>query len=334
MQIVPAASFLPISEKGRCSTAWPVAQADMGKKGHALRSFIGWVGGQRILAKTIAGLLPEHSCYVEPFGGAAWVMFCKDPSPVEVYNDLDARLTNLFRCVKYHARELSRELEWLLPSRKMFEEFSLQPGLTDIQRAARFFCVLRLSYGGQCKAFGTSRKEPTRFLLEKLTVDIERTRKRLERTVVEHLDFADCLHRYDSPETCFFLSPPYLACTGYDVAFDMKDHERLRQALNDVKGRWVLLYNDHEWVRSAYSGVPAYSVAGWYTLHGGPPKKALQVIISSEAIPYAKRRRIPVNVRRLRPRSPKHLAKRQTLRTTPAVGSRGRRGRRDGRGRS
>ena len=55
-----------------------------------------WVGGKSRLRKFIIPLIPEHQCYVEPFGGAAWVLFGKSPSRIEVLNDIDEELINFF----------------------------------------------------------------------------------------------------------------------------------------------------------------------------------------------------------------------------------------------
>jgi len=106
-----------------------------------MKSFIGWVGGKKTLAKTIVALLPQHTCYVEPFGGAAWVLFAKEPAPSEVYNDLNGRLVELFRTAKYHPDALVDELVGLVPSREMFDLFRAQEGMTEIQRAARCISV-------------------------------------------------------------------------------------------------------------------------------------------------------------------------------------------------
>jgi DNA adenine methylase len=228
------------------------------------------------------------------------VLFAKEPSVNEVYNDLDGRLVNLFRCAKYHTPELLRELEMLLPSREMFESYAAQPGLTDIQRAARFCFVLKLSYGGQCRAFGPRVTAPTRFLLEKLYLDIERARKRLERTVIEHLDFERCIAKYDSPETCFFVSPPYVESVGYDVPFADADHERLSGTLRECSGGWLLLYNDHRWVRETYRRMPAYRVSSTHSLRCGRPRRAPQLLISNRPIPSSRLRSASRKVARVR----------------------------------
>ena len=65
---------------------------------------------------------------------------------MEVYNDVNGNLVNLFRCVKYHPDALQKELEWVLISREQFFDCLSQAdakGLTDIQRAARFFCAIK-----------------------------------------------------------------------------------------------------------------------------------------------------------------------------------------------
>ena len=89
-----------------------------------MESFIGWIGGKRMLRKAILERFPtdEVGRYVEVFGGAAWVLFAKEKkaNQLEVYNDINSNLVNLFRCVKYHCGELQREMEWMLTSREQF----------------------------------------------------------------------------------------------------------------------------------------------------------------------------------------------------------------------
>jgi len=80
-----------------------------------------WVGGKSRLRKQVIELLPAHSCYVEPFAGAAWVLFGKPPSDVEVINDIDQELVNFFRVVKQQPEELIASFGWELASRAEFE---------------------------------------------------------------------------------------------------------------------------------------------------------------------------------------------------------------------
>ena len=87
-------------------------------------SFIAWVGGKKLLRKEIVSRFPEKfNRYVEVFGGAAWVLFYKEVSKNEVYNDINGELVNLFRCVKYHPEAIEKELEFVLNSRETFEDF-------------------------------------------------------------------------------------------------------------------------------------------------------------------------------------------------------------------
>ncbi|MDO9347661.1 MAG: DNA adenine methylase, partial [Anaerolineales bacterium] len=110
-----------------------------------------WVGGKSRLRKHIVALLPPHSCYVEPFAGAAWVLFAKPPSDVEVLNDIDQELVTFFRIVKEKPEELVASFEWELASRAEFQRLaSLNPAeLTDVQRAHRFYYLIMAGWGGE-----------------------------------------------------------------------------------------------------------------------------------------------------------------------------------------
>ena len=118
-----------------------------------MNSFIAWVGGKHLLAKSIVDLMPAHQSYVEVFGGAGWVLFKKSPkiSNVEVYNDLNTDLVNLFRVVRNNLEEFCRRQYFLLASRAEYQTFqnSYRDGQfkNDIDRAIAFYYLLRTSFG-------------------------------------------------------------------------------------------------------------------------------------------------------------------------------------------
>lgn len=81
---------------------------------------IPWIGGKRRLADRIFQLFPRHSCYVEPFAGGAALFFLRPvPAEVEVLNDVNGDLVNLYRVVQHHLEEFVRQFKWALSSRQV-----------------------------------------------------------------------------------------------------------------------------------------------------------------------------------------------------------------------
>lgn len=87
-----------------------------------MNSFISWIGGKKLLRKHILELFPEeYSRYIEVFGGAGWVLFGDERKGVlEVYNDINSDLVNLYRCIKYHPGEMQKELQGVFTSRELY----------------------------------------------------------------------------------------------------------------------------------------------------------------------------------------------------------------------
>ncbi|HSA05669.1 MAG TPA: DNA adenine methylase [Candidatus Gastranaerophilales bacterium] len=218
---------------------------------------INWVGGKRLLRKYLEPLVPDDIVsYIEVFGGGAWVLFYKDRwADLEIYNDFDSRLTNLFRVVKYHPQELRREMRFMLGSRELFEEFLYQEGLTDIQRAARFMYVITRSFGGKGSTFGTVKKscggasKSHQNLMDRAYA----IHNRLDKVLIENRDFEKLIKQYDHESAFFYCDPPYTYGAGYSVT-STKDfeHERLRDCLKNIQGRFLLSYDDSEKVRELY----------------------------------------------------------------------------------
>lgn len=216
-----------------------------------MNSFISWVGGKKLLRnKILEQFPPEYKRYIEVFGGAGWVLFAEERKvDLEVYNDADGRLVNLFRCVKHHPEALQKELDWVLNSREQFFDAREDTrGLTDIQRAARFFVLIKESYGTDCRSFAVRATD-----LMKATDYLQAVSQRLKRTVIEHVDFERLLKTYDRPEALFYLDPPYFhAEEYYTVGFNGEDHIRLHNALERIKGKFILSYNDCAEARELY----------------------------------------------------------------------------------
>lgn len=211
------------------------------------------IGGKKLLRKTICERFPEgFDRYIEVFGGAGWVLFYKDRhAKLEVYNDADGELVNLMRCIKYHAGELQRELDGYCNAREFFEDILAQikvRGLTDIQRAARYFLRMKLSFGADEKSYGCNSRNLTNAV--NYFIDVQ---QRLKSVVIEHKDFENLIKVYDRPKALFYCDPPYHTTEKYyDVKFSEADHIRLYNTLTVIKGKFLLSYNDDDFVRDLY----------------------------------------------------------------------------------
>lgn len=248
-----------------------------------MESYIAWIGGKRALRKAILERFPDDDVgrYIEVFGGAGWVLFAKEKkaNQLEVYNDINGNLVNLFRCVKYHCGEVQRELDWMLTSREQFFDCLAQldtRGLTDIQRAARFFYTIKISFGSSQRTYATCSRT-----IDNATAYLERVKERLRGVNIEHKDFEDLIGVYDRANALFYLDPPYVGTERYyDSPFGDADHKRLRDVLGKIKGRFILSYNDCQKVRELYAGYHIESVTRKNTLSGtGDNRKPFDEVI-------------------------------------------------------
>lgn len=242
-----------------------------------------WMGGKRRMAKHILPELPEHECYVEPFCGGAAIFFMKEPSRVEVINDSDGEVVNLYRVVANHLEELVRQFRWSLVSRKMFEWANMQAvqTLTDIQRAARFFYLQQLCFGAKptSRTFGTGTTRPPSLNLLRIEEKLSEAHLRLARTTVEQLDWKECVRRYDREHTLFYLDPPYWETAGYSPGpFSFDQYEAMAELAQTIKGRMVISINDHPQIREVFAGLRLKIVPFHHTVGGQGGKAANELI--------------------------------------------------------
>jgi len=248
-----------------------------------------WLGGKRVLAGRLAERIAAvpHARYVEPFVGMGGVFFRRRHRPkLEVINDINRDVVNLFRLLQRHYQQLLDVLKWQVCSRADFDRLvAVDPAtLTDLERAARFLFLQRTSFGGQMvrPTFGVAYSNPARFDLTKLVPMLEEVHERLCGVLIEQLPFAECIRRYDSrPGTLFYLDPPYWGCTDDygKVIFSEADFEVLRGLLDGIQGRFILSINDTPEVRQIFAGFEIEEVVLNYRV-SGKVTPAKELIIS------------------------------------------------------
>lgn len=250
------------------------------------KPIIPWPGGKRRLAKHILPHLEaKHRTYVEAFAGGAAVFFMRpEAAPVEVLNDINSELVRLYRCVQHHLEELVRQYRWALVSREMFRWAQLQnvETLTDIQRAARFFYLQKLAFGARVagQTFGVAANQAPSLNLLRIEEELSQAHLRLSRVTIEHLPWAECMRRYDKPETLFYLDPPYWKVAGYGTEFGIEQYEQLAETMASLKGRAVLSINDHEDMRRIFGRFRMQQLATTYTV-GLQAKAAGELLITT-----------------------------------------------------
>ncbi len=217
-----------------------------------------YVGGKSKLSEQIIEMIPQHKTYCETFAGAGWVFFRKTPSKYEVINDLDSELITFYRVVQNHLEEFLKQFKYVLVSREWWEDWNKQlegRGLTDIQKAARYYYIQRLCFGGRVKdrSFGTNPEKYPAINLLRLEEELSEIHLRLSRVVIENLSWESVIEKYDRPETFFYLDPPYYSDPCYKHNFkNIADYMKMNNILQGIQGKFILSINDHPDIREAF----------------------------------------------------------------------------------
>jgi len=224
-----------------------------------------WAGGKGILARWIIQYVPSGRVYVEPFAGAASVLWhLPKPFSVEVLNDLDDDIVNLYRVLqdKTKFEELAHRLIFTPYARTEFVR-ALQTlkdsNASDIDRAWAFFVKQNQGFGGKARNQGDwGRKINT--VSNNMASSTSQWRShlkllsfwhgRLSRVQIDYVDGITCIKYWDTPETVFYIDPPYVLDTRktrslYKNEPDLAYHERLVDTILAAKGKVILSCYDH-----------------------------------------------------------------------------------------
>jgi DNA adenine methylase len=246
---------------------------------------LSYIGGKNRLAKRVIEIFPKHTTYVEAFAGGAQVFFRKEPSRVEVLNDLDGEIVNFYRVCQQHYEELLRYFKFAVVSRQWFDllKAANPETLTDIQRAARHLYLLRNCFASIVRnpVYHRNVIQPPSFNLESLPELIEKAHKRLERAQLEYAPYEEILRRFDRPTTLFYLDPPYWGKKLYNHNFSEADFEQLAERLLKVRGKFILSLNDVPEVRALFARFRIEQVELHYTSQMAAGRRYKEVFITN-----------------------------------------------------
>lgn len=257
----------------------------------ALHPAAPYIGGKRRLSRMLCRAidrLPHHS-YGEVFMGMGGIFLRRTRvPPAEFINDWSEDVATFYRILQRHYVAFLDMLRFQISTRAGFDRLlKVDPATqTDLERAARFLYLQRLAYGGKVsgRSFGVDPRGASGFDMTKLQPLLEAIHERLSRVTIERLTWSDFIDRYDTPETLFYLDPPYYGCEG-DYGKDLFGRDQfalMAGQLAAIEGRFLLSLNDHPAVREIFASFAMVAVDVTYTVGGGDKaQQAGELVISN-----------------------------------------------------
>lgn len=228
----------------------------------ALRYF----GGKFRIHPWVISHFPPHTCYCEPYGGAASVLLCKQPSQFEFYNDLDGELVNFFRVLRNRGDELIRQIE-LTPYSREEQELAYLPTGDELERARKFYVrSWQTIVGTEHQRYSSGWRSLYQNRHGDVIAEWNNTSHltaiiwRLKQVQIENRPALELIQRIDTQETLFFLDPPYVKSArskkhrdAYKYEMNDADHQALAEVVHSLKGMIVVAGYDSSLYQRLYS---------------------------------------------------------------------------------
>jgi len=247
------------------------------------RSIIRYEGSDTRIVPFLLQLIPPHHTYVEVFGGGAALLLHKSPSPIEVYNDIDSELVNLFMCVA--SKECVEKLIEICNQLPFSRVLAHECGKIDLKVLPPspdpyYACVTMYRYRNQYLGRGRGGfavsvcRESSRYWFSAIR-RLRKIHRRLRYVVFECKDFRELIKVYDRVYTFFYCDPPhhnnpalhgYYGCENWSE----KDFLDLLSILKSINGKFLLKYTWSEDVEKTISDYGFNYVVVSYIAHGVP----------------------------------------------------------------
>jgi DNA adenine methylase len=222
-----------------------------------LKTPINIYGGKTEMLRYIRPLIPSHRIYTEAFFGGGANLFDKEPSQIEVINDIDQNAINFYECLVSDFEKLKVKIDCSLSSRYLHEKakkiLKRPKGKSKIDRAWAFWFAASMGYAGKVNggyAYDTCDNKDALSLISKKARFTEDLKRRLEKTQIECGDAVKVIKSRDRKDTFHFIDPPYLESDqGHYRGYKEMDFLRLLICLTTLEGKFMLCHYDNYWIR-------------------------------------------------------------------------------------
>jgi DNA adenine methylase len=214
-----------------------------------LKTPISYYGGKQMMLPHLLPKIPEHVTYVEPFFGGGALFWAKAPSRGEVVNDINNRLITFYKVLKYDLDDLQKLIDETFHSRAQHRETDAEyeSGAVEIRDVLRMawsiWVQTNMSFskviGG---GFGYDKQcQSALNIFNKKKLITDAYQERLRRVTIESYDVLKVMKAYDSPDTFFYLDPPYVSSDqGAYKGYTAEDFEKLLEACSKMQGKFLL----------------------------------------------------------------------------------------------
>ena len=222
-----------------------------------MQPFFCRVGSKKTISSKILKIIPEHKTYVEPFVGGGAIYFSKEPSRIEVINDLDKKLIQGYRLLKKINEPMIDRINAIIErveKVKKSERLELlniianakARGVDDGLKLYQILINTCNTFGA--KGYGKIFKES---LGNRKMKNINEYKERLENTKIFSSDYKNIIKKFDATDTFFFLDPPYEKSEGlYKNA--VIDYEEMNDLLSKIKGKFLLTINSSSVIKNIF----------------------------------------------------------------------------------
>jgi len=199
-----------------------------------------WPGSKLKSLDNLLQLVPYSKTYCELFGGSGVLLLNRSKSRFEIFNDRHSGVTDFWIALRDQKDELIERVGGDIYSKELFEYYrdNWEKQDTRIERAARWYYSITYSFNQLGRHWGRERTKSSVSKMDNRLLLLPELSDRLHSVVVENGSWEELFEYYDSPETTFYLDPPYIETpTGtYKHNMSLADHEAMLQKVIQAQG--------------------------------------------------------------------------------------------------